>query len=152
MKRHRDLMHGFSVQLHRPHPSTNECARFDRAAQAHNRNVIAIVDLEFGRQLGRHFREQFRLQFGEVTEKTRHPAGGMMLGQAISREDKWKSRIARRRETIFITREPIHHRVGVARVKRVLHRRLERFVMRRHRSVLQTFRDVQASPVRPRAR
>ena len=28
--RHRDLVHGLSVELQRPNPATNECARFDR--------------------------------------------------------------------------------------------------------------------------
>src|SRR5437016_6651410 len=36
----------------------------------------------------------------------------------------------------------MYRRVGVARVKRVVHRRLERFVVRRHWSVLQSARDM----------
>src|SRR6266404_50650 len=83
-----------------------------------------------------------------MAEEARHAAGSVMFGQPIGRKDKWKTRIARWRETIFVTREPIHGRIGVARIKRVLHRRLERFVMRRHRAVLQTFRHMQpAKPV-----
>ena len=73
-------MHGFAVELHRTHTSANEGTCFDRAAQTDDRNVIAIVDLEFARQLGRHFREQLRLQLRKMTEKARHTSGGMMLG------------------------------------------------------------------------
>src|SRR5438105_9951362 len=36
----------------------------------------------------------------------------------------------------------MHSRVRVARVKRVVYGRLERFVMCRHRSILQTARDI----------
>src|SRR5437667_9422159 len=46
-----DLMHGFAIQLKRPDAATNERARFDRSAQAHDANVIAILDLELGRNL-----------------------------------------------------------------------------------------------------
>src|SRR5213082_3286521 len=43
MKWNCDLVNGFSVQFHRLNAAANESARFDRAAQAHNANVIAIV-------------------------------------------------------------------------------------------------------------
>src|SRR5438270_13574010 len=83
-----------------------------------------------------------------MTEETRHAAGGVVLRQAVGRENEWKARIARRREAIFLTRKPIDDRVCVARIERVSHRRLERFVVRRHWSVLQTFRHMQpAEPV-----
>src|SRR5437879_5465378 len=122
MKRHRDLMHGFAVELNRPDASANESARFDRAAQTDDRNVIAIVDLEFARELGRNFSEQFRLQLREMTEKARHTSGGMMLGQPVSCKNKRKSRVARRRKPIFLPGKPMYGRVRVARVKRVVHR------------------------------
>src|ERR1700730_18449838 len=61
MKRHRDLVHRLSVELHRPHAAANECARFDRAAQTDDRNVIAVLDLQFARELGRDFGEKLRL-------------------------------------------------------------------------------------------
>ena len=70
MKRHRNLVHRFAVESHRPHPAANECARLDCAAQTDNANVIAIVDLEFGRELRRHFGEQLRLQFREMTVRS----------------------------------------------------------------------------------
>src|SRR5437588_1461990 len=78
-----------------------------------------------------------------MTEETRHAAGGVVLGQPVGRENEWKARIAWRREAIFLAGKPIDDRVCVARVERVSHRRLERFVVRRHRSILQTFRHVQ---------
>ena len=46
MKWDRDLMHGLAVQLHRSNSPAHECARFDRAAQRHETNIIAIVDLD----------------------------------------------------------------------------------------------------------
>src|SRR5437667_10239760 len=49
MKWNCDLMHRFSVQIHRANAPANERASFNRAAQAHNANVIAIVDLQLGR-------------------------------------------------------------------------------------------------------
>src|ERR1700736_259878 len=45
MKRHRNLMHSFSVEMHRTHTATNERARFDCSAQTDDRNEIAVVDL-----------------------------------------------------------------------------------------------------------
>src|SRR4029453_10716575 len=127
------------------HTSANEGTRFDRAAQTDDRNVIAIVDLEFARELGRHFREQFRLQLRKMTEKARHASGGMMLGQSISCKNKRKSRITRGGKTIFLASKAVHGGVRVARVKRVVHRRLERLVVRRYRSILQTARDMKPS-------
>src|SRR6266581_4259304 len=94
------------------------------------------------RKLRRDFDKHLRLQFGKMTEETRHAAAGMVFGEPIGRKNKWKTRIARRRETVFSAREPIHHRIRIARIERVVHRRLERFVMSRHRSILQTFRHV----------
>src|ERR1700730_536719 len=78
-----------------------------------------------------------------MAEESRHAAGGMVLGQPVGSEDKWKSRIAGRREPVFLASKPIDRRVRVARVKRVVHGRLERFVVCRHRPVLQTLRNVQ---------
>src|SRR4029077_1113715 len=49
MKWNCDLIHGFSVQIQRSNAAANECARFNRAAQAYNANVIAIVDLQLRR-------------------------------------------------------------------------------------------------------
>src|SRR5438445_7554784 len=77
-----------------------------------------------------------------MTEKARHATGGMVLGQPIGCKNKRKSRVTRWRESIFLAGKPMYRRVGVARVKRVVHRRLERFVVRRHWSVLQSARDM----------
>src|ERR1700682_6493866 len=83
-----------------------------------------------------------------MTEEARHTPGGVMLGQSVGGEDKRKSRVTRRREPILLTGKPIDRRVCIARVKRVVHGRLERFVVRWHRPVLQTFRNVKpAEPV-----
>src|SRR5205814_773286 len=87
------------------------------------------------------FGEQLWLQLGKMTEKARHAAGSMVLGQSIGCKNKGKSRISRRREPIFLAGKPMHSRVRVARVKRVVYRGLERFVMSRHRSILQTARN-----------
>src|ERR1700736_4862571 len=78
-----------------------------------------------------------------MTKETRHAASGMVLGQSISRENKRKSRVARRGEAVFWPGKPIDYGVRVARIKCVVHRRFERFVVSRHRSVLQTFRNMQ---------
>src|SRR4029453_17195590 len=142
MKRHRNLVHSFAIELNRSRASANECARFDRSAQTNNRNVIAIADLEFACELGRDFREQFRLQLRKMTQKARHTSGGMMLGQPVSGKNKRKSRLTRRRESIFLAGEPMYGRVRVARVKRVVHRRLEWLVVRWHRSIFQTTSDI----------
>src|SRR5260370_38907149 len=74
-----------------------------------------------------------------MTEKTRHSAGRMMFGQAICGQHEWKSGIARRREPIFAARKPMLRRIGIARIKFIWYGRLERFVMRRERAILQTF-------------
>src|SRR6476620_3307051 len=62
----------------------------------------------------------------------------MMFGQAIRGQHKWEPRIAGRREPIFGARKPILRRIGIARIKFIWYRRLERFVMSRERAVLQT--------------
>src|SRR4029453_265138 len=77
-----------------------------------------------------------------MTQKARHASSGMMLGQPVSCKNKWKSRITRRREPIFLAGKPVYGRVRVARVKSIAHGQLERFVVRRHRSILQTARDI----------
>src|SRR5436190_4402634 len=83
-----------------------------------------------------------------MAEKTRHAAAGMMLGQPIGCENKWKPRIAWWREPVFSTCEPIDHRIGVARIERIAHRRFQRLVMRREWAVLQTSRNVHpAQPI-----
>ena len=135
-------MHCFAIQFHWPDAATDESARFNRAAQTHEANVIAIVDLEFSCELGRHFDKHLRLQFGKMTQETCHPAGGVMLGQPVCCENVRKVRITRRRETIFSACKPVHHRIRIARIERVSHGRFQRFEMRRERAVLQIFRDV----------
>src|SRR6266567_3645636 len=72
----------------------------------------------------------------------------MVLGQSVGCKNKRKSRITRRGKPIFLAGKPMYSRVRVARVKRVVHRRLERLVVRRHRAVLQTARNVKpAEPI-----
>src|SRR5436190_11002407 len=48
MKWNCDLMHRFSVQIHRANAPANYRARFNRTSQAHNSNLIAIFDLQLG--------------------------------------------------------------------------------------------------------
>src|SRR5436305_13127344 len=114
MKWNCDLMHSFSVQIHRSNAAANERTRLNCPAQAHNADVIAILDLEFVRELRRHFDEDLRLQFGKMAQETRHSAAGMMLGQPISGENVRKARIGWRCETVFISCEPVYRRVRVA--------------------------------------
>ena len=64
MIRQGDLVHAFSIGPQHPNPATNERPRFNGRAQSHDANVIAIVDLELSRELGRDFGEHFRLEFG----------------------------------------------------------------------------------------
>src|SRR5437660_6880693 len=71
-----------------------------------------------------------------------HAAGGMLIGQPVRCKNKRKSRVTWCCETIFLAGKPMHSRVRVARVKRVVYRRLEGFVVGRHRSILQTARDI----------
>ena len=120
MKRHRDLVHCFAIELQRPNTAANERARFDRSAQTDDANIIAVPDLELARKFGGHFGKHLRLQLREMAEKTRHASGGMMFGQAVSCQNERKSRVARRREPIFLARKPVHRRIRVARVKRVV--------------------------------
>src|SRR5437867_13374501 len=103
MKWNCDLTHSLSVQIHRSNAAANERTRLNCPAQAHNADVIAILDLEFARELRRHFDEHLRLQFGKMAQKTRHPAAGMMFGQPICGENVRKARVARRCETVFIS-------------------------------------------------
>src|SRR6266478_3271063 len=77
-----------------------------------------------------------------MTQKARHAARGMMLGQPISCENIRKPRIAWRSKTVLCAREPIDRWVRVARIKQIAHRRFKRLVMRRERTVLQTSRHI----------
>src|SRR4051812_34716853 len=67
----------------------------------------------------------------------------MMFGQTVGSENKRKSRIAGWRKPVVLTSKPVHYRIRVPRIKGITHRRLQRFVMGRDRSILQTFRYVQ---------
>src|SRR5437588_8116635 len=109
MKWERYLVHRFAIEVDRAETSADESARFDRAAQRDDANIIAIVNLQVRRELRRNLGEQFRLQFGEMTQKARHPAGGVVLGQPISGENMGKPRVGGWREPIFISSEPINH-------------------------------------------
>src|SRR6266403_1833534 len=62
----------------------------------------------------------------------------MMFGQAICGQHERKSGIAGRCEPIFAARKPMLRRIGIARIKFIWYGRLQRFVMSRQRSVLQT--------------
>src|SRR4030095_1839349 len=57
-------------------------------------------------------------------------------------QDKWETRVAWRCKTIFSAREPVHHGIRVARIKRTANWGFERFVMGWQRPVLQTFRHI----------
>src|SRR5207237_7110823 len=122
MKWQGNLMDSFSIDLKRSSPTTNERTHFNRATQRNDANIIRIPDLEFSGQLRRNLREHFRLQFREMAQETRHPAGGMMLGQPISCHYIGKPRIAGRSKTVLRAGEPIDYRVGVARIKEIAHR------------------------------
>ena len=125
-----------------PNTATNERARFNGRAQSNNANMIAVANLELACKLRRHFGKHLRLQFREMTEKTRHAARRMMFSQSICSQHERKPRITRRCELILPTRKPVLRRISLARIEFIRHGRLERLVMRGKRSVLQTFRHV----------
>ncbi len=63
------------------------------------RGVVMVAhppccDSKLARQFRRNFAEQFRLQFREMRQRARHPARGVMLGQAIGRQHVGKALIA----------------------------------------------------------
>src|SRR5207244_11173732 len=80
-----------------------------------------------------------RLPFPEMTQKPRQATGRVVFRQTVGRQNVGKSRVTRRREPIFLTREPALRWIGVARIKLIRDWRLERLVMSGERSVLQTF-------------
>src|SRR5215471_12254202 len=137
--RHRNLVQCFPVEPQWPNPAANKRAYFNRRAQSDDANIIAILDLELARKLGRNLSKHLRLQFRQMTQETRHAASGMVFGQAVGRENIRKSWVTRRREAIFLTRKPALRGIRVVRVKFIRHRRFERFVMSRERPVLQAF-------------
>src|SRR6266480_4136453 len=126
-------------EVKRPNPATNKYTRFNRRAQTYDANVIAVLDLKLARKLRRDLSKHLRLQFREMTQKTRHATGRVVFSQTVGRQNVWKSRVTRRREPIFLTREPALRWIGVARIKLIRDWRLERLVMSGERSVLQTF-------------
>src|SRR2546421_2736807 len=92
MKWQGNLMDSSSIDLKRSSPATNERARFNRATQRNDANIIGIPNLELSGQLRRNLGEHFRLQFREMTQETRHSAGGMMLRQPVSSKNIRKPR------------------------------------------------------------
>src|SRR5438046_10626950 len=102
-----------------------------------------FVDLEFAGQFGRHFDKHLRLQFGKMTEKTRHAATGMMLGQPVSSDHVRTARIAGGPDTIFAAREPLHAPVSIAPIERLVYRILQRRVVCASRPMLATLGAVQ---------
>src|SRR5438552_18440135 len=122
MKWQSNLMDSLSIDLKRSSPATNESARFNRAAQRNDANIIGIPNLELSGQLRRNLGKHFRLQFRQVWQEARHTAGGMMLGQPIGRENIGEPRIARWSKTVVRAGKPVDYGIGVARIKEIAHR------------------------------
>src|SRR5262245_41992820 len=74
-----------------------------------------------------------------MTQKTRHAAGRVVFGQAVSRQNVRKSWVTGRCEAIFLTRKPLLRRIRGARVEFIRDGRLERLVMSWERAVFQSF-------------
>ena len=65
------------------------------AARGDDGDPFAGVIAELVRQLHGNFAEHFRLQFGEMRQRARHAAGGVMFGEAVGGQHVRKSCVRR---------------------------------------------------------
>ena len=85
--RQADLVDDAAVDRERLHARRDERARLDRAARRSRRVTgIAVLDADLAASSGEISAEELRLQLGEMRQRARHAAGGVMLGQPIGRE------------------------------------------------------------------
>ena len=92
-----------------------------------------------------HLDEHSRLQLREVRREARHPAGRVVFGEAIRREDVRvliraglvRDRVVR----VLVDLAELPRRIGALCVERVAERRLVRLVVRRKRPVLEPLRN-----------
>ena len=119
-----------------------------------DRRPAAVLEPDLPRELGVHLAEHLGLQLGEVRDGARHPAGGVVLGQPVGRDDVRidlgarlvGDRVVRILGAVVVL---LAARVRALRVERVVERRLVRLVVRRQRAVLEALRDEEpAAPVR----
>ena len=96
MVRHGDLMDD-AAPLHgeRTGAATDQRPRLHRSAQGGDHHEFAVLDAKFPGEFRRKLHEKLRLEFVEVGQETAHRARGVMLGEAVGREDVRKSRVIR---------------------------------------------------------
>ena len=116
-----DLVYGATVNLQRPESSSDHYSSFNHGARSCYGCVLTVPQAKLCRELGRHFCEQFWLQFGEVGQRAGHASGRMVFGQAIRRKDVWIARVTRRAH-VRVVGPLFFLRCGIVllRIKRIL--------------------------------
>ena len=72
-----------------PDPLGHEHACLDRSACGHDRRPAAVLEPALGGERRAHLAEHLGLELGQVGERARHGAGGVVLGQPVGRDDVW---------------------------------------------------------------
>src|SRR6185503_1789557 len=91
-----DLVYRATVNLQRPHARSNHYSSFNHGARSCYGCVLTVPQAKLCRELGRHFSEQFWLQFGQMGQRPCHASGGVVLSQTVRGEDVWVARVSRR--------------------------------------------------------
>ena len=119
----------------------DERAGVDGAARRGHADTLAVLDSDLTREGRRDLAEELRLQLGEVRERARHAASGVMFREPVCRQDIGVLRVTWRLCVGVVgSRLPIRGRVHLLAIQAVVDGGLERFVVHRQRTVLESFR------------
>ncbi len=136
------LMDDLSVDRQHLHSGRDQGMSFDGSARSHNGHPFARSDRKLLRQLGRNLAEQFRLEFSQVRQSSRHASGRVMFRQPIRRQDERKTTVGRSGIFVSDAGSSVRHWIRLPlRIHRIADRRFERLVVRRQRAVFQTRRN-----------
>src|SRR5215213_3654794 len=133
MVRHTDLVDRPVMNFKRLQPIGDQNTRFYSGARGDYGRPAAVFEAALGRQFGAHLAEHLRLEFGEVLDRSGHAAGGVVLGQAVGREnvgEDYRARVSAGGVVgIVVAGEPLAHRVRPLIIDGVLEGRFVRLVV-----------------------
>src|SRR5690348_13543107 len=148
--RHADHVVLAPADARRLHALRHQRLRLHLAARRRERHPVARLHALLAGKLWAQLDEELRLELGEPGVPARHRAGGVLLGEAICRDDVGELRVLQP-VVGHVGAVERHHTgvVGAGGIELVAHRRLGRLVVRGQRAVFQAGWDVDpAAPVR----
>ena len=130
-----------AVDAQRLDPVGDHHPRLDRRARGDDRGPVAVLEPPLAGQLRRDLAEQLGLQLGQVGQRPRHAARGVVLGQPVGGDDE-REHVGAGLAVGGVVRilgpvEALAQRVALLAVERVVERRLVRLVVDRQRTVHQ---------------